>query len=492
MSHGALIPAENVDDNKQITIKEALKDISLLAFPNLLIFVLTNCNDMTSLIFISNTGKEEYISAVGLSILVLGMFGLQPLYALSVSVDTLVSQSFGKGDFKLCGEHLNKAFALLGISLVPAILCILCTSPLLQAMGFEKSVAELAGAYCSRMIFFVIASTTFYMLNRFLNAQTIAFPQMIFIGISTALHPLWCYIFIFVLDQGCFGLNWAYSITALINLVGLVGYIFFSHCCDNCFVMPGKSIFNDMGEFLKIACAGELMVVLEWWGYYILMLFAGYFDALAVATNQIVANVDIFFYMIPTAIGSALTAMVGNSLGKCKAREAKLYAAVAVSMDVAIIATLILSFFILRRAIVKFYTPNTDIQDLYVSAMPVALCSFFFDCIQGVLSKIFIAQGKQIYATITNGVMYYLFMLPIGYVFVYILNWSIYGLWTAGALNFVAVTAIFGTIIYFQDWEALAAEVHRKSSLDIDEAKLNIKDLPEQNNELKELVHDDK
>ena len=178
--------------------------------------------------------------------------------------------------------------------------------------------------------------------------------------------------------------------------------------------MPSSDIFKGWYDFLKLACAGIFMAILEWWGYYILMLLAGYLDPRPLATNQIITNADILFYMIPTGVGSALTALVGNSLGQRNPHEAKLYSFVASMLNAAIIVVMAVFFAIFRRPIASFYTPNVEIQELYSKAILVALISFCFDCFQGILSRIFIAQGKQIYATITNLVVYYMVLLPLG------------------------------------------------------------------------------
>jgi Na+-driven multidrug efflux pump len=141
---------------------KALKEISTLAFPN---FVLTNLNDMTSLIVVSQSGREDYISVVGISTVIVGMFGLQPLFAISTSLDTLISQSFGKGDYRMCGEYLNKAATLLFLSCTPSFICIFFTKNILSLMGFSEEIAGLVGIYCPRMCMFIFASVTFYMFN---------------------------------------------------------------------------------------------------------------------------------------------------------------------------------------------------------------------------------------------------------------------------------------------------------------------------------------
>ncbi len=462
---GAPEDYENLGDRKA-AIFRAAKDIAILAIPNTLIFMMTNVNDMVSLIFISRTGNADYISAVGVGNTIIGMVALQPLYAISVSVDTLVAQCFGKGDYRMCGQNFNKAMALLLMAFIPALLCLFNTASILRVFGFDEEVAGLVGAYTSRMYVYVFSAVVFYMTNRFLNAQQIINPQMMIIFATSALHPVWCYIFIFALGKGYLGLNYAYSLTNLGNLVGVIVYIVISGCCKGTLCKPDSDLLKGWKEYLNIACASVFMAVLEWWGYYIVMLFAGCLDVVSIATNQVIGSVDILFYMVPAGVGSALTAIVGSKLGDRKPQEAKLYAFVATAMNVSLIGIMVLFFLMFRRSVSEFYTTNVDIQNLYVKAMLVALVSFFVDCTQGILSRIFVAQGKQMYATITNLIMYYGFLVPLGYACVNWFGMGIYGLWFACATSFSIIVGIFGFILARQDWDKLAAEAYMRNSVE--------------------------
>ncbi len=453
---------EQFDISKE-RVYAVVRDIFVLAFPNILIFVLSNANDMISLIFIGRTGNADYISAVGMSNSVIGMVALQPLFAISVSVDTLVAQAFGKKDYRLCGQYLNKALTLLFLGCIPSLLCLFLSKSLLLAFGFEQSMASLVGAYTARMSLSVLSAVAFYMLNRFLNALQIVNPQMIIIAVTSVLHPLWCYLFIFAFDMGYLGLNYAYTITNVANLVLAVVYIYASGRCGTTLCRLDGEILRGWGEYLKIACASVFMAVLEWWGYYILMLFAGYLDTTAIATNQIIMSIGIFFYMVPTGIGSALTSLVGSKLGSRRPKEAKLYAAVSATLNMGITVVLILLFLIFRRQIAALYTSNLAIQDLCVKVLLLALVAILFDCAQGIMSRVFVAQGRQIYATATNLLVYYVYLIPCGYICVMKIGMSVYGLWFASASALAMVVATFLTILLRQDWNQLAEEACRRS-----------------------------
>lgn len=463
MSHGRVLSFESsldsIDTSYPLTLTKAITDVAILAIPNILVFVATNMNDVVSLVFIGRLGNENYISAVGVGTTILGMIGLQSLYSISVALDTLVAQAFGNKNYEMCGVYLNKAFILLAVSSIIPVVLLLISDTLLIFIGFEPLIANMVGLYTRRMVPFVYFSVIFYFLNRFLNAQQIVIPQMVITGITTALHPLWCYLFIFKYQYGYLGLADAYTITTFANLFILVSYMWYTGCCRVTLSSPTLDIWKDWGTFLRIAIAGILFALLEWWGYYILMLFAGMLPPSSLATNQIITNVDIFFYMFPIGVGSALTALVGNALGQKKADEAKLYSQVAVVMNTALISILVLVCLIFRSKIAYFYSSLESTHDVFVKVIFVAVLSFFFDCTQGCLSRIFVSQGKQIYATLIGGVVYYVVMLPLGYLLIVYAKLDLYGLWGAGACGYTLMVFAFATIIFSQNWEAIAEEI---------------------------------
>ena len=445
----------------ELTTKQALKHVILLALPNIFIFALSNMNDMSSLIAISRTGNEQYISAVGTGNTIINMFCLQPLYSISIALDTLVSQSFGKEKYRICGVYLQQSFVLLILGCIPSFICLSFTEQILAMIGYDTVIAEIAYGYTSNMYLYIVLSVVFYFLNRFLNAQKIAFPQMAIIGITSVLHPLWCYLFVFYFNMDYTGLNYAYTITAVLNLILIVLYMYYSGRCERTMVPLSSEIFKDWGRFMKIASASIIMTMLEWCGYYSLMLLAGHFDDIALATNQIVVNADILFYMISVGVGSSLTTLVGNSLGRRKIKQAKLYALTSVLFNTALVYGLVALLLIFRHEVPRLYTPNEEVQSLYSKSIFVASVSFFIDCFQGILCRVFIAQGKQLHATYVNLFIYYLFMLPFGYILVVQCQLSLFGLWFSGICGYGTISIIFLTILYFQDWEKISEGLHK-------------------------------
>jgi len=450
----------------EVTTIQAVKDITVLAVPNILIFVLTNINGMVSLVFIGQTGNEDFISTVGLGSNILGLVILQPLLAIGSSLDTLISQEFGKNNHKLCGDYLNKA-AVLFIAMFIPLSCILpFVKDILLIVGFEKNLAELLGSYVPCMVLYVFTYCSFYLLNRFLNAQQIVYPQMVITILTSLLHPLMCYIFIFKQNLGCFGINISYSIIGTISLFSLLLYFYFSKTPKRTLVTPSLEVFKGYFDFLKISFIAIANDTLTWWGYYLLMLWGGYMSPISAATNQIISNVDIIFSMIPTGIGSALVTLVGNSFGKNNPKEAKLYAKTSIYINILVFMFTGISFALFRKSIAAFYTSNTEIQALFEKILPFALLSFFMETITILLNQIFVAEGKQDWLGKVSFVLYYIVMIPLGFLFISYLQMEIYGLWTIASLSCVLTVIVLSFTLYFQDWTQISNEISSTAKQD--------------------------
>jgi MATE family multidrug resistance protein len=457
--------------NKKITKDEimtiqAIKDIASLAVPNVLIFVLTNINEMVSLVFIGQTGNEDFISTVGLGSSVLGLIILQPLLAIGSSLDTLISQEFGKGNLKLCGDYLNKAVVFFIVMFIPLSCILPFVKDILLAVRFEKSLAELLGSYVPRMVLYAFTYGSFYLFNRFLNAQQIVYPQMAITILTSLLHPLLCYIFIFKQNLGCLGINISYTIIGSISFLSILLYLYFSKTPKQALVTPSFDTFKGYIDFLKVSLAAIFNETLAWRGYYLLMLWGGYMSATSTATNQIVSNTDVIFSMIPTGIGSALVTLVGNSFGRNNPKKAKLYAKTCIWINIIIFMIAGVSFVIFRKSIAAFYTPNVEIQALFEKILPLALLSFFMETITILLNQIFVAEGKQDWLGKVNFILYYIIMLSLGFFLISYLQMEIYGLWTITSVSSVLNVVVLSFTLYFQDWTLISKEISSTTKQD--------------------------
>lgn len=450
---------EKTAPDSDLHLPSILKDIASLSLPNMLIFYLLSINDTTSLIFITRTGREDYSAIMAAGSVIVGMIGYQPLNAIATALDGLIPQAFGTHNYKACGDYLNKTLIFLTASSAVSTILTLVVDRFLVFIGFEKSLAESIGLYAFSMFLSTYFSCVFQVLSRFMNGQKVANPQLVIIIITSCLHPLWCYLFIVLTDFGLLGLALAYTVTGFVNCVLAVAYISRSKELRKSIVVPNGKTFDNFGRFLRVAVNNIVNSILDWWGYYIIMLSAGYSGETMSGANQIVVSHDNLFYTVPLGVGSALTSLVGNKLSQRKVRDAKKYSAVCVLFNTGLTCLLIAVFYVFRHHIISLYTPNLEMQRIYLGLLPLALASFFMNCLQAILGRIFIAQRKLKYLSLNHLLIYYALMLPLGYFVIIYSRMGIAGIWITTTVSLGMYSLRHLVKLPTQNWEAIADEL---------------------------------
>lgn len=74
---------------------------------------------------------------------------------------------------------------------------------------------------------------------------------------------------------------------------------------------------------MHIASPTIVMLLVEWWSFEIIIVFAGFYDVVSQATCVLMLSITNFFYFL--AIGMCITAinMIGTEIGRANVRGAK-------------------------------------------------------------------------------------------------------------------------------------------------------------------------
>ena len=70
----------------------------------------------------------------------------------TTSIDTLVSQAFGRGDVAECRAWLLRALVVFGLASLPLCVMLATAGPIFNAVGFAPGLSEPAAGYVQRFI----------------------------------------------------------------------------------------------------------------------------------------------------------------------------------------------------------------------------------------------------------------------------------------------------------------------------------------------------
>lgn len=83
-------------------------------------------------------------AGVGIGTMTANFFGMSIILGYNSALDTLLSQSRGAGNLKMCGIYLNQGRILMTIMFVPIVLVLMMTRKILVAIGQDEEVAMYA------------------------------------------------------------------------------------------------------------------------------------------------------------------------------------------------------------------------------------------------------------------------------------------------------------------------------------------------------------
>ena len=82
---------------------------------------------------------------------------------------------------------------------------------------------------------------------------------------ATALHILWCHIFVSVWGWDIFGLGLASTLTAVIKLLSIQTYSHCLHDIKDALFWPDASVWTGWKEYFSLAVPTSAMLSSEYW-----------------------------------------------------------------------------------------------------------------------------------------------------------------------------------------------------------------------------------
>jgi Na+-driven multidrug efflux pump len=112
-----------------------VKNIFAISIPAVITMLSSLAVETINVSFVGNLGDTKLVAGVGLGNLIINVFGLGVLMGLNASLSTLIPQSYGAGDLRMCGTYLNRARIIAFLSMVPISIILMSGETILAAIG---------------------------------------------------------------------------------------------------------------------------------------------------------------------------------------------------------------------------------------------------------------------------------------------------------------------------------------------------------------------
>ncbi|KAJ1270510.1 hypothetical protein BS78_06G057400 [Paspalum vaginatum] len=414
---------------KGLVLPEVRKQL-YLAGPLIAAWILQNIIQMISVMFVGHLG-ELALSSASIATSFAGVTGFSLLSGMASSLDTLCGQAFGAKQYHLLGIYKQRAIVVLTlVSLVVAVIWSY-TSQILLLFGQDPEIAAGAGSYIRWMIPALFVYGPLQCHVRFLQTQNIVLPVMLSSGVTALNHLLVCWLLVYKIGLGNNGAALANAISYLTNVAILAIYVWLAPACKNTWKGFSKEAFHNIPVFLRLGVPSALMVCLEWWSFELLVLLSGLLPNPTLETSvlSISLNTGSLAFMIPFGLSAAISTRVSNELGAGRPQAARLATRVVMVLAMVVGILIGLAMILVRNLWGYAYSNEEEVVKYVSKMMPILAVSFWFDCVQCVLSGVARGCGWQKIGACINLGAYYLIGIPAAFCFAFLYHIGGMGLW---------------------------------------------------------------
>lgn len=394
-----------------------VKQIARLALPvvsSQLAFMAINVTDVVMAGRFSS--KDLAGVAVGTSI-------VMPVYlvcmGIIMSINPIVAHLFGANRFNEIGGKLHQCFWMALILSVPSIFILFNCRPILDMMGVDQGIADLAAAYM-RAIGKGIPFAYFFMCVRFFNeGLSHVKPTTFIMLIAVALNGLGNYTLMYghfgFPAMGAVGCGYASAIDMVFLFSALALWTKLNLGEKYKLFRFEKPKWEDLKELAVIGFPNGASLGLEITLFSMVALFVATMGEAIVGAHQIALNIASVTFMLPLGVSMALGIRIGQAAGRGDMHGVWHTGKAGFFLTVAMQALTALVMAVFAGTIVGWYTSETEVASLAVSLVLYAAIFQISDGIQVVSSGALRGLKDTRLPMVSNLIAYWGVGLPIGY-----------------------------------------------------------------------------
>jgi MATE family multidrug resistance protein len=299
-----------------------------------------------------------------------------------------VAQRFGGGLHNEIGPLVRQALWLALLVGCAGGLLLWHAQIVLEIMGVEPQLIEPTMGYLRAVACGLPAAALYQVLRCYSDGLGLTRPSMMLGLLGLLINIPANYIFIYgklgVPAMGGVGCGWATAIVMWSMLLGMLWWVsrapgYRANQVFSQFDWPKWTVVKrllSVGMPIGIAIFAEASI------FCVIALLIGAMGATVVAGHQIALNFSSMVFMIPYALGMAVTVRVGQALGRGEPRQARYAAGVGMLVGLAYACISASTMFLSREYIARVYTNDMAVIAVASSLIIFAALFQFSDAIQ--------------------------------------------------------------------------------------------------------------
>ncbi|KAF4356499.1 protein DETOXIFICATION 35 [Cannabis sativa] len=440
----------SVRDVRNVFWKESVK-LWTIAGPIICTIVCNyGINSLTN-IFVGHIGELQ-LSAVTISLSVIGTFSFGFMLGMGSALETLCGQAFGAGQVHMLGIYMQRSWLILLVSCFFLLPFYIFAAPILKILGQADDVADLAGKFTILVIPQLFSLAVNFPTQKFLQAQS-KVNALAWIGfVAMVLHVGLLWLFIYFFNWGLTGAAVAFDLTSWLIVIAQVVYVI---CwCNEGWSGFSMLAFKELWAFVRLSLASAVMLCLEIWYLMSVIVLTGHLKnaVIAVDSLSVCMNLNGWEAMLFIGINAAISVRVSNELGMGRPLGAKYSVYVTVFQSLLIGIFFAVVILLTKDDFSVIFTNSKEVQEAVSRLAYLLGITMLLNSVQPVISGVAIGGGWQALVAYINLGCYYIFGLPLGVLLGYTAGLGVIGLWGGMICGTALQTLLLLIVLYKTNW----------------------------------------
>lgn len=360
---------------------------------------------------------------------VLMLFGIGVSYAIT----PMVAATDISDKPKLLGYLQNG----LVMNLVLGIFLFLVSGIISQFLGYfgqDALVAQQAKSYLLIMCGSLVPLMVFQTFRQYAEGLSDTLSPMIVSIVANLVNIGLNYVLIYgKLGAPALGLDGAGYATLIARLLMFSLMIVIAR--KNWIGFRWRYQWSSIRQLLKLGLPSGLQYVFEVGAFATAAVMVGWISAEALAAHNIALNLAAISYMAATGLAAAATIRIGNQMGKQDRQNLRVAGFSAFGLVVVFMAICGLILIVGRHFFTGLYIENEEVQEIAATLMLIAAAFQISDGIQAVGLGVLRGLRDVRVPTLVTFFAFWVTSIPCGYVFAFVLDWGVNGIWYALSLG---------------------------------------------------------
>lgn len=363
---------------------------------------------------------------------------------VSMSVTPLIAILVGAKRFSECGIYFRQSLLVnlvLGFILMSIVFV---SSDFLEYLNQPPGVVEQASSYTKIIALSIMPAMLFHTYKQFIEGFSMMKPAMIIAIVANIVNAFSNWVFIYgnlgMPALGLDGAGWATFSSRMFMAFVIMLYVmnkeYFKQYDVNFHFK--KINFPVVKKILSVGLPSGFQYFFEVGAFAFAVIMIGWLGTNPLAAHQIAINLASITFMVVLGISAAGGIRVGNGVGKQDINEVRRAGFTAIIMGASFMFVFGIIFITFNEILPTLYIDDEAVIKIASSLLIIAAIFQVSDGTQGVGIGVLRGLTDVKIPTLITFIAYWVIALPIGYIFGFIFNFGVQGVWVGLLLGLTA------------------------------------------------------